>query len=137
MSLTFIANATGLHRQQIKRELDTLINTKVIIAIEGAGFNSARTLSFNKHYDEWQLVDCKLKRLQVAKTLTVNEKDYCNENSLLTVSELDYTHEQSKNVEKSLEASNDNDSKGVYTKTLTVNEKYCNENTYYIAIDTP
>ena len=55
LSLKFIAEATEIHRMQIKRELDHLIDSKVIKVTENLISRSKRNLSFNKDYDQWNL----------------------------------------------------------------------------------
>lgn len=84
LSLTYISNATGMNKQQIKREIDTLIEMNILTEISKPSFNSSREVEFNKAYDEW-VIPSKLKSKQSANQLTVNEKDYT------TVSELEYS----------------------------------------------
>jgi len=86
LSLTFIADSTGIHKQQIKRELDILIKNKVLVEEEPPSFNKPRTIQFNKNYNEWLI------SRQSTKTLTVNKKAYPTVSELAypTVSELAY-----------------------------------------------
>lgn len=72
LSLTFISTATNIHKQQVKRELDTLIEKKVITVIREAYFNTTRKIEFNKNYDEW-VVDSKQNSIQSANPLTGSE----------------------------------------------------------------
>ena len=98
LSLSFISNSTGAHKQQIKRELDTLIQTKVLIEKSEPTFNRSRVIEFNKNYDEWLI------SRQSAKTLTVNKKDYhtVSELAYSTVSELAYQERNNKeNIKES------------------------------------
>lgn len=53
ISETFIANATGIFKRQIQRELKELIDCKVIKVIKPPSFNSTRVLAFNKNHEEW------------------------------------------------------------------------------------
>ena len=102
LSLSFISNSIGAHKQQIKRELDTLIQTKVLIEKTEPTFNRSRVIEFNKNYDEWLI------SRQSAKTLTVNkEDDTQSANSLTpTVSELAYQERNNKeNIKESSSSS--------------------------------
>jgi len=69
ISLNFLANATGIHKMQIQRELTALIDRKIITVASEASFNKSRVLAFNKNYKEW------LNSEQLAKQLTGNEND--------------------------------------------------------------
>lgn len=82
--LTFLAKATGRNKMQVKRELDKLIERKIILVVENSDYNNPKVLKFNKDYDQW---------IQLAKTLTVNEKakSTVSENAYSTVSELAYS----------------------------------------------
>jgi phage replication O-like protein O len=104
LSLTFIADSTGMHKQQIKRELDILIKNKVLIEEEPPSFNKSRIIQFNKNYKEWLI------SRQSAKTLTVNKKDYHTVSELAypTVSELAYQERNNKENIKESSSSRDN-----------------------------
>lgn len=54
LSETFIASRLGLQRQNIHREITGLFDSKILIAIHEATFNSSRVIAFNKNYDEWR-----------------------------------------------------------------------------------
>jgi phage replication O-like protein O len=98
LSLSFISNSTGAHKQQIKRELDILIQTKVLIEKSEPTFNRSRVIEFNKNYDEWLI------SRQSAKTLTVNKEDDTQSAKTLTptVSELAYQERNNKeNIKES------------------------------------
>jgi phage replication O-like protein O len=84
MSLSFLAEATGIHKQRVKQELDKLIESNVIIVTEEGTFSKSRKLAFNKDYDTW--------RLQSAKDSTVSENAYTtvSKNADTTVSEIAY-----------------------------------------------
>ena len=104
LSLTFIADSTGMHKQQIKRELDILIKNKVLIEEEPPSFNKPRIIQFNKNYKEWLI------SRQSAKTLTVNKKDYhtVSELAYSTVSELAYQERNNKeNIKESTSSTKD------------------------------
>lgn len=105
LSLTFIADSTGMHKQQIKRELDILIKNKVLIEEEPPSFNKSRIIQFNKNYKEWLI------SRQSAKTLTVNKEDDTQSANTLTptVSELAYQERNNKeNIKESSSSSRDN-----------------------------
>lgn len=68
LSLSFISNATKIYRQQVKREIDSLIEQNIITVSEEPGFGKTRELAFNKDYSQW---GCTLKRVQGAKKSTV------------------------------------------------------------------
>lgn len=52
-SLSFLSDATGTNKSQIKREIDKLIGYKVIRVVKESDYNHSRVLSFNKNYEEW------------------------------------------------------------------------------------
>jgi phage replication O-like protein O len=79
-SLNFLSEATNSNKQQVKRELDKLIEDNIIIIEKEADFNTSRILSFNKNYSEW-----KVEGIQSIKKDTVSELAYSR------VSELDYS----------------------------------------------
>jgi phage replication O-like protein O len=93
LSLTFISRATGIHKQQVKKEMDKLIENKVILVTEESTYNTSRKIKFNKDYSQW-------KDLQLPKELTVSENAYptvsestdttVSENAYPTVSEFAY-----------------------------------------------
>jgi phage replication O-like protein O len=93
LSLTFISKATGIHKQQVKKEMDKLIENKVILVTEESTYNTSRKIQFNKDYSQW-------KDLQLPKELTVSQNTYptvsestdttVSENAYPTVSEFAY-----------------------------------------------
>lgn len=54
-SLSFLAEATGSDKSTIKKQLNSLINNKVLAVVEEATFNKPRKLAFNKEYPEWEI----------------------------------------------------------------------------------
>jgi phage replication O-like protein O len=70
LSIKFISKATNIHKKQIQRELNWLIDKKIIIVTSEATFNKSRKLSFNKNYNMWEL-----NRGEVANKLPPNEKE--------------------------------------------------------------
>jgi phage replication O-like protein O len=85
MSLSFLAEATGIHKQRVKQELDKLIESNIIIVIEEGTYSKSRKLSFNKDYDTWNI--------RSAKKCTVSEiaDSTVSKNADSTVSEIAYT----------------------------------------------
>lgn len=53
ISITFLTNATGIKRTQVDRELNTLLENKVINVTKESTKTEARKLSLNKHYEQW------------------------------------------------------------------------------------
>ena len=54
LSQSFIAEATGLHKKQVQRELNELIKMNIIKVEKEASFSSPRVLKFNKYYQSWE-----------------------------------------------------------------------------------
>jgi phage replication O-like protein O len=99
MSLSFLAKATGIHKQRIKQELDKLIENNIVIVTEEGSFSKSRKLAFNKDYDTW----C----LQSAKDSTVSEiaDTTVSKNADSTVSETAY--QEINNINKNLNKDDD------------------------------
>jgi phage replication O-like protein O len=99
LSLTFISRATGIHKQQVKKEMDKLIEKKVILVTEESTYNTSRKIQFNKDYSQW-------KDLQLPEELTVSENAYTtvsestdptvSQNAYTTVSEFAYQERKNK-----------------------------------------
>ena len=90
-SLSFLSAATGIHKQQIKRELDNLIEKQVLIQVTEPGFNQPRTLKINKDFHLWEVDSCIPEGLQSANPITVNESgDSQSAKTLTPVSENAY-----------------------------------------------
>ncbi|MED3732529.1 replication protein [Geobacillus stearothermophilus] len=112
MSLSFLAEATGVHKQRVKQELDKLIESNIIIVTEEGTFSKSRKLAFNKDYDTW--------RLQSTKESTVSEIAYTtvSKNADTTVSEIadttvsEFAYQEIKNINKNLKKNNDDDDIG-------------------------
>ncbi|MDZ7370235.1 MAG: replication protein [candidate division KSB1 bacterium] len=102
MSLSFLAEATGVHKQRVKQELDKLIESNIIIVTEEGTFSKSRKLAFNKDYDTW--------RLQSTKESTVSEIAYTtvSKNADTTVSEIadttvsEFAYQEIKDINKDL-----------------------------------
>lgn len=54
LSESFIANATGISKRYISKELKTLFDCKVLKVVKEASYTSPRVIAFNKNYDEWK-----------------------------------------------------------------------------------
>ncbi len=65
LSLTFLSNATGAHKQRVKQDLDKLIEMKILVVTEDSTYSKSRKIAFNKNYDTWI-------SLQLAKQITVS-----------------------------------------------------------------
>jgi phage replication O-like protein O len=55
-SVTFLHETTALSEVTVKKELKTLIDSKVLKVTKEATYRDARKLAFNKNYDEWEVV---------------------------------------------------------------------------------
>ena len=54
LSQSFIAEATGIHKKQVQRELNSLIKMNIVTVEKEANFSSPRILKFNKYYQDWE-----------------------------------------------------------------------------------
>lgn len=77
LSIAFISKATNIHKKQIQRELNVLIERKFVDVISEATFSKSRVIAFNKNYIEW------LDGIQVANPLPPNEIDTHTGNELV------------------------------------------------------
>ena len=66
LSEGFLSKATGIHKQQIKRELKKMIDDGILVIEKEATFTTGRVISFNKNY---------VNSIQVAKKIPVNKND--------------------------------------------------------------
>ncbi|QIB26072.1 replication protein [Caloranaerobacter azorensis] len=78
MSETFIAEAVGITKRQVRRELKTLVDNKIIIITKESTYTKARKLKFNKNYKEWGLFN-----LQRTKKTTEDKSDLPPEDKLV------------------------------------------------------
>jgi phage replication O-like protein O len=69
MSLSFIAEAIGAHKQSVKKDLDKLLDMKILVVTEESTNIKSRKIAFNKNYDSWE-------KLELAKQLTVSQTTY-------------------------------------------------------------
>lgn len=53
LSVSFICKATGISKRQIQKELQNLIENRVVIEVNAASFNKTRKIAFNKNYEAW------------------------------------------------------------------------------------
>ena len=112
LSITFIANATNIHKKQIQRELATLIERKIITVVSEATFNKSRILTFNKSYKEW------LNSSEVSNKLPPNKIDTHTGSELVpgTGSELATQIKKKENIKQ-------RDFESVFNFYLTLNLK--------------
>jgi len=101
MSLSFLAEATGIHKQRVKQELDKLIENNIVIVTEEGSFSKSRKLAFNKDYDTWRLQSTKESTVSGIADTTVSETAYS------TVSE--FAYQEIKNINKDLNKNIDDD----------------------------
>jgi phage replication O-like protein O len=105
MSLSFLAEATGIHKQRVKQELDKLIESNVIIVTEEGTFSKSRKLAFNKDYDTWRLQSAKDSTVSEIADTTVskNADTTVSENAYTTVSEFAYQEiNNKKNIKENM-----------------------------------
>lgn len=76
LSLTYLSNAIQTSKDCVKREVTLLISNKVLKVIKEANFNSSRTISLNKNYDEWLIVKSGQISLQGTNLPPVDENTY-------------------------------------------------------------
>jgi phage replication O-like protein O len=55
LSETFISKATVIDKRQVRRELNKLIEAKIILIMKEATFTEPRILTFNKNYKHWAI----------------------------------------------------------------------------------
>ncbi len=115
LSETFLSKATGIHRQQIKRELRELIDRKILIVIRDNDFTNSRVMSFNKDHDQWVVRE--LKRYQGAKKIPGSELD------TTTGSEKDTTLFPEDQTQNTPETYSRADFRGVVSKKVPGSEK--------------
>ncbi|AMQ22231.1 replication protein [Geobacillus sp. JS12] len=109
MSLSFLAEATGVHKQRVKQELDKLIESNIIIVTEEGTFSKSRKLAFNKDYDTWRLQSTKESTVSGIADTTVskNADTTVSETAYSTVSE--FAYQEIKNINKDLNKNIDDD----------------------------
>ncbi|CAG9621829.1 replication protein [Sutcliffiella rhizosphaerae] len=69
MSLSFLSEATDVHKQRIKPDLDKIIDRNILIITQENSARKSRRISYNKEYDQWD-------KLESAKILTVSKTAY-------------------------------------------------------------
>jgi len=82
LSLSYLATATKLDKRQLQRELNKMIDMKILTEVKPPSFNTSRVIGFNKNY---------VKSQQESKKLPVGELDVTTVGELATsgVGELD------------------------------------------------
>lgn len=109
MSLSFLAEATGIHKQRVKQELDKLIENNIVIVTEEGSFSKSRKLAFNKDYDTWRLQSTKESTVSGIADTTVSKiaDTTVSETAYSTVSE--FAYQEIKNINKDLNKNIDDD----------------------------
>jgi phage replication O-like protein O len=92
LSESFIANATGIHKKQIQREMNVLINYGVLRVVKEASFTTPRIIQFNKNFDDWV----------VTKKLPPNKKDTHTGSELVTSTGSELVTQDKKDLKKIL-----------------------------------
>ena len=80
LSLSFIAKGTGVHKNQVSRDLSRLIERKILLEIAPPTFSKPRTLSLNKNYDSWLSTETVTVTENVNPTVTENVNPTVTEN---------------------------------------------------------
>jgi phage replication O-like protein O len=57
LSVSFIANATGISTRGIKKEIKILIDKNILLVTRESTKANSRKLKFNKDYDSWKMVE--------------------------------------------------------------------------------
>lgn len=52
LSLSYLQLATGINKRQIQRELNTMIELKILTEVKPPSFNTSRIIAFNKNYTQ-------------------------------------------------------------------------------------
>lgn len=151
-SLNFLAEATQTHKQQIKKELDRLIEMNVLTVYKEAGFNTSREIGFNKYYNKWSTENIQsIDKHTVSKLTdtTVSENAYPTVSKLTdsTVSKFAYQERQYKdNIKKDINTSSStkeenilsSDEEVIATKELDFNSEFAElAHLYQICIGQP
>lgn len=92
LSEGFISNATGVHKKQIQREMNELINCGILKVVKEATFTTPRTIQFNKNFDKWV----------VTKKLPANKKDTHTGSELVTPTGSELVTQDKKDLKKIL-----------------------------------
>lgn len=74
LSEGFISRAIETDKRQTRRELNELINLNIVKVLKEATFTTTRVISFNKHYNQWNI-----ERPQRVKELGEGELDHSPE----------------------------------------------------------
>jgi phage replication O-like protein O len=102
LSISYLITATGIHREQVKRELSTLIKCNVVTVVREATFTTPRILGLNKDYDTWDIPRNKPKDTLVAKTLPGSEKDCTQVAKKVPPPGSELASQERKNINKTL-----------------------------------
>ena len=72
LSINFIVNATGTSKRQIQKEVNRLIENKVLIEVQKPSFNQTRKIGFNKKYHQWTIEHSRTKEQQMNDSSEMN-----------------------------------------------------------------
>lgn len=72
ISISFLVKATGISKRQLQKEVNNLINYKVLHEVRKATFNTTRIIEFNKDYDQWLIEHSITNEQQENKRTQVN-----------------------------------------------------------------
>lgn len=100
LSLNFISQATGIEKARIKKDLNKLIESKVIKVIEEATFNRTRVIAFNKNYSEWLIDYCVPIRPQGSNPTTGTKDDHTTGVEMDHTTGVESDHQEIKNKNK-------------------------------------
>ncbi|MBB5324672.1 phage replication O-like protein O [Anoxybacillus tepidamans] len=101
MSLSFLAEATGVHKQRVKQELDKLIESNIVTVTEEGTYSKSRKLAFNKDYDTW--------RLQSTKEGTVSEIADTRVSEIADTRVSEIAYQEINNINKNLNKDKEDD----------------------------
>ena len=74
LSRSFLSKATGVDKDRVGKEINKLVNMKILRVVAPPTFSKARVLGFNKYYTEWA-------GWEPEKETTADEKDHSSENT--------------------------------------------------------
>ncbi|RAV22220.1 replication protein [Paenibacillus contaminans] len=75
LSLSLICKDTGIHKDQVKYEMNRLVNLNVLQVISEASFSQAREIGINDEIEQWKALVCsEMDNLQGVKIPPVEEE---------------------------------------------------------------
>ena len=107
MSLSFLAEATGVHKQRVKQELDKLIESNIVIVTEEGTNSKSRKLAFNKDYDTWLLQSMKESAVSEIADTRVSEIADTRVSEIADTRVSEIAYQEIKNINKNLNKDDD------------------------------